>query len=148
MKVILTQDMDNLGSIGQVVAVKPGYARNYLIPRSLAVVANDKKVKEIEHYKRGLAKKKEALLNGFRAVAKKIEALTVTLDKQVGESEKIFGSVTTAEIEEQLLKSELQVSRKQIKISDEIKKLGDYTAEVQLHAEVVAKLKLKVVASA
>jgi len=147
MKLILTQDVDKLGHMGETVTVKPGFARNYLIPRSFAVLANESKVKEIEHYKRGLAKKKEALLSAFRSVAKKIEALTVTISKQVGESDKIFGSVTTAEIEEFLVKEKFDVSRKQIKITEEIKTTGDYTAQVQLHAEVVAVLKIKVEAS-
>lgn len=148
MKLILTHDVDNLGHMGDVVTVKPGFARNYLIPRSLGVVANESNVREMEHYKRGLAKKKEALLSSFRDVAKKVEALTVTVAKQVGESGKIFGSVTTSEIEEALVKAGLKISRKQIKIVDEVKTVGDFTAEVHLHAEVVAKLKLKVEATA
>lgn len=144
MQVILSQDVENLGSIGEMVNVKGGYARNFLIPRAFAVTATRSNMKEIEHHKVVLAKKKERLLNDFHSVAKKLEALTITLEKQVGQDDKIFGSVTTSEIEEALSKLNLSVSRKIIKIEEPIKTIGDFTASVQLHSEVTAKLKLKI----
>lgn len=144
MQVILTQDVEKLGSIGHTVNVKNGYARNFLIPRSLAVTANRNNLKEIEHHKRVLAKKKEHLLNDFKSIAKKIESLTITIAKQVGKDEKIFGSVTTSEIEEALAKENVVISRKHIKIDTDIKKLGQYTAQIHLHSEITASLNLKV----
>ena len=148
MQVILTQDMRKLGSIGDTITVKDGFGRNFLIPRSFAVMATRSNLREIEHHKAILAKKKEKLLNEYRSVAKKLEALTITLTKQVGEENKIFGSVTTSEIEEFLAKKGFEVSRKDIKLDDSIKKIGDYTAIIHLHAEVSAKLKLKIEAVA
>lgn len=148
MQVILTQDVRKLGSIGDTVTVKDGYARNFLIPRSFAVMATRSNLKEIEHHKTVLAKKKEKLLNEFKSVAKKLEALTITLTKQVGEEDKIFGSVTTHEVEEELAKQGFEISRKDITLEESIKKIGSYTALVHLHAEVTAKLKLKVEAVA
>ena len=147
MQVILTKEVENLGSIGDIVSVKNGYARNYLIPRSVAVTATRDNVKEIEHHKRVLAKKKENLLNEFKTLAKKIEALTVTLTKQVGQEDKIFGSVTTSEIEEALASQGVSISRKHIKLEDSVKTIGEYKAFVHLHAEVTATLKVKIEAA-
>lgn len=148
MQVILTQDIENLGSIGDMPTVKDGYARNFLLPRKLAVTATRSNLKEIEHHKRVLAKKKERLLSDFKSLAKKIEALTIVITKQTGEDKKIFGSVTTSEIEEALAKNNLTISRKNIKIEDTIKSLGEYKALIHLHSEVTASLKLKIEAAA
>ena len=148
MQVILTQDVEKLGSIGEMVSVKGGYARNYLIPRSFAVMATRSNMKEIEHHKVVLAKKKEHLLNEFKSVAKKIEALVITFEKQVGQDDKIFGSVTTSEIEEALANEKIVVSRKHIKLEEAIKTVGDFKAAIQLHSDVTAHLKLKIKAAA
>ena len=126
MKVILTQDIPSVGLIGNIVQVKNGFARNYLIPRSLAVVANTSNVKELDHHKRVLTKRKEKVLAAFKAQAAKLNKLTLTIVKQVGEEDKIFGSVTTAEIEALLDKEGLKISRKQIELTESIKKIGNY----------------------
>ena len=145
MKVILTQDIPSVGLIGNIVQVKDGFARNYLIPRSLAVVANTSNVKELEHHKRILTKRKEKVLSGFKAQAAKLNKLTLTIAKQVGEEDKIFGSVTTAEIEALLEQKGLKISRKQIELPEAIKKVGNYKAQIKLHADVKASVKLKIV---
>ena len=146
MKVILTQNISNLGTIGSIVNVKNGYARNYLIPNGMVAPAKKKKKKALSAQLRALEKKKVVLLEEARKQAKAFENLSITLAKKVGEDEKIFGSVTTAEIEAQLLKEGITASRKDIEVLDDIKKVGVYQAQVKLHPEVVAKFKVWVVA--
>ena len=144
MKVILTKDVASLGDVGDVVPVKSGYARNYLLPRQMAVVANESNRREVEHYKRQLTKKKEEMLAGLRSVAKKIERLKIKVSKQAGEEDRIFGSVTTVEVAALLLENGIEIDRKIIELP-EMKKLGSYQVAVNLHKEVSATLKLKLV---
>jgi large subunit ribosomal protein L9 len=146
MKVILTKDISGLGSIASVVKVKGGYARNYLLPRSMAVVANPSNLKEIEHYKRILSNKKEKIIKEFVLQANSIKKVSLKIAKQVGEEDKIFGSVTAAEISELLEKEGIKISRKQIEVPKDIKVLGKYEASVQLHAEVSCNVKFQVIA--
>jgi large subunit ribosomal protein L9 len=146
MKLILNQNVDNLGTIGDMVKVKDGYARNFLIPRGLAVVANESNQKALQHQLRILEKKKQQLLEEAKKFAASLEGTSVTVAKQVGEDEKIFGSVTTAELEDLLKAEGLEVSRKDIRLTEEVKKVGVFTAEVKVHPEVTAKFKVWVVA--
>jgi large subunit ribosomal protein L9 len=146
IKLILNQDVQNLGTIGEVVNVKAGYARNYLLPRGFGVMANAKNEAELNHRLRVLEKKKAALLADAKKIASAIEKVSVTVSKQVGEEEKIFGSVTTHELAELLGAEGVKVDRKDITITDDIKKVGVYSAQVKLHSEVVAKFKVWVVA--
>jgi large subunit ribosomal protein L9 len=146
MRLILSQNVENLGRIGDLVKVKNGYARNFLIPRGLAVVANDGNQASLNHQMRLLEKKKALILGEAKKQAGLIEKISVTVTKQVGEDEKIFGSVTTAELEELLAAEGVKVSKKDIKLTEEIKKVGVYSAEVRVHPEVVAKFKVWVVA--
>lgn len=146
MRLILSQNVENLGRIGDLVKVKNGYARNFLIPRGLAVVANEGNQASLNHQMRLLEKKKALILGDAKKQAGLIEKISVTVTKQVGEDEKIFGSVTTAELEELLAAEGVKVSKKDIKLAEEIKKVGVYSAEVRVHPEVVAKFKVWVVA--
>ena len=146
MKVILTQNISNLGAIGSIVNVKNGYARNYLIPNGMVAVADETNKKALEAQLRALEKKKSLLLEEAKKQAKSFENLSITLAKKVGEDEKIFGSVTTAEIEALLLKEGINVNKKDIEILDDIKKVGVYQAQVRLHPEVAPKFKVWVVA--
>jgi len=146
MRLILSQNVENLGRIGDLVKVKNGYARNFLIPRGLAVVANEGNQASLNHQIRLLEKKKALILGDAKKQAGLIEKISVTVTKQVGEDEKIFGSVTTAELEELLAAEGVKVSKKDIKLTEEIKKVGVYSAEVRVHPEVVAKFKVWVVA--
>lgn len=146
MKLILNQNVENLGRIGEIVKVKPGYARNFLIPRGLGSAANESNQASLNHQLRLLEKKKSLLLADAKKQASNIEKVSVTVTKQVGEDEKIFGSVTTAELEELLAQEGIKISRKDIKLTEDIKKVGVYTAEVKVHPEVTAKFKVWVVA--
>ena len=145
MKLILTEDVPSLGTIGHIVNVKDGYARNFLLPRSLAIPANESNTRQLEHQKRVLAARREKVLAEVKGLAARIEKLSLEVAKQVGEDERIFGSVTSAELAELAEKQGIQISKKDIKLPEEIKKVGVYTAEVRLHSEVVAKLKFWVV---
>lgn len=147
MKLILSQNVENLGRIGDLVKVKNGYARNFLIPRGLGLVANEGNQSALNHQLRLLDKKKALILGEAKKAASNIEKISVTVTKQVGEDEKIFGSVTTAELEELLAAEGVKVSKKDIKLSEEIKKVGVYSAEVKVHPEVTAKFKIWVVAA-
>ncbi|MBQ48449.1 MAG: 50S ribosomal protein L9 [Zetaproteobacteria bacterium] len=146
MKVILSQNVPSLGGIGDIVKVKDGYARNFLLPRGLGVLANERNKSELDHQLRVLEKRKNEVLLEAKKLAANIEKTSVTVTKQVGEEEKIFGSVTTAELEELLVAEGLKISKKDISMTEEVKKVGVYTAEVKLHPEVVAKFKVWVVA--
>lgn len=148
MRVILTQDVGNLGSIGDVVNVRNGYARNFLLPRNLASVANEANKAMLAHQKRVLDKRRAKVLGAAKELAASIEKTSVTVTKQVGEDEKIFGTVTAQELEALLQAEGLNVSKKDITILEEIKKVGVYQAQVKLHSEVSAKFKVWVVAQA
>ena len=146
MKLILTEDVRSLGTIGSQVNVKNGYARNFLIPRGLAVPANEGNKKQLEHQKKVLAAKKEKVLKEVKALASKIEKITIEVAKQAGEEDRIFGAVTANELVEKLHEQGLKVSKKDVKLPEEVKTLGSYTSEIRLHTEVTATLKFKVIA--
>jgi large subunit ribosomal protein L9 len=145
MKLILSHDVPSLGTTGDVVNVRPGYARNYLIPKGLGITANDRNKAAMDHQLKILKKKKEESLKVARDLASQIEKTSVTVTKQVGEEEKIFGTVTTAELEALLANEGIKVDKKDIKILEDIKKVGVYSAEVRVHSEVSAKFKIWVV---
>jgi large subunit ribosomal protein L9 len=146
MKVILNHDVDSLGRVGDIVNVRSGYARNFLLPRGLCMQANEENKAALAHHKRILDKKRAGMLAEAKKAATVIEKTSVTVTKQVGEDEKIFGSVTTAELEQLLAAEGVKVSRKDITILDDIKKVGVYAAQVKLHSDVSAKFKVWVVA--
>lgn len=146
MRLILTEEVPKLGSIGSIVTVKGGYARNYLIPRALAVPANESNTKELEHKKRVLSARKEKFLAEMKALAGKIKKVSLTVSKKVGEGERIFGTVTTAEISDLLKGEGFSVDKKDLHFEEEVKKTGTYKVVVKLHSEVDADFKLKVVA--
>ena len=146
MRIILTQDVKKLGTIGEIVNVKDGYARNYLLPRSMAVVANESNKAELEHQKRILERKSAKLLAQYKKLAPNIEKVSVTIAKKVGEEDKIFGTVTAAELEAKLSEAGVEVDKRDIVLTEEVKKVGVYNTEVRLHSKVTAKLKFWVVA--
>ena len=146
MEVILTQNIKNLGEFGKVVKVKNGYARNYLVPQGLAVFANKSNKSALDHQLKVINAQKEKQVAAAKEQAVKIEKISVTVAKQVGEDEKIFGSVTTAELAQLVASEGVEIDKKNIEILEEIKKVGVYNAEVKLHPEVRAKFKVWVVA--
>jgi large subunit ribosomal protein L9 len=147
MKVILQENIDTLGQIGDIVKVAPGYARNYLLPKGLAIEATEKNAKALEHAKRQLTYKKNKALEAAKLLAAKLEAVNVSLAHQAGEEGKLFGSVTTMEIAAFLKQHGLEIDRKKMVLAEPIKQLGDYTVPVKIHPEVTANLKVQVSAS-
>jgi len=147
MEVILTKDVDNLGSQYDVVKVRPGYARNFLIPRGMAEVANDSTRKSLAELLKQRAHKEEKLKKDAEASAEKIKKLTIQIPARTGENGKIFGSVNALQLAESLAKEGIQVDRKRIDLkSDHIKTVGKYTAMVRLHKEVTIEVPFEVVA--
>lgn len=144
MKVILKENLENLGQIGDIVKVAPGYARNYLLPRGFATEATEKNAKALEHAKRQLEYKKNKVKEQAKGVAAKIEAAVLSIAHQAGEEGKLFGSVTNMELAELLKAQGVEVDRKIIVLAEPIKHLGEFTASVKLHPEVSATLKVVV----
>ena len=146
MKVILREDVQDLGAIGDLVTVKDGYARNFLLPRQLAVKANTKNMRQIEHQKRLIEANKVRVRSEAQDLATRLDGVSCTIPMLVGEQDKLFGSVTSKDIEEALLQEGIKLSRKRIILDEPIKSLGVYTVDVRLHSEVSGKLKVWVVA--
>ncbi|ABC79893.1 50S ribosomal protein L9 [Anaeromyxobacter dehalogenans] len=148
MKLILREDVENLGKGGDLVDVKPGYGRNYLLPRGLAVSANPKNVKELEHQKAVAAAKAAKLKASAQAVAKRLSETPVTLKRKVGEQDKLYGSVTALDVAEALAARGVQLDRRSIVLDEPIKTLGEFEVPVKLHSEVAGKVKVTVEAEA
>jgi len=144
MKVILQENMENLGAIGDVVKVAPGYARNYLLPKGFALMANEKNTKALEHAKRQLEYKKNKMLEQAKALGAKIDAIVLNLVHQAGEEGKLFGAVTNMELAEQLKAHGVDIDRKKINLADPIKHIGEYTVPVKIHPEIAAAFKVVV----
>jgi len=148
MKVILKENIDTLGHIGDVVKVAPGYARNFLLPKGLAVEATEKNAKQLEHVKRQLAYKKAKATESAKNLAAKLEAVVVELAHQVGAEGKLFGSVTNMEIAAFLKDKGFEIDRKKIVLAEPIKAAGEFSVPVKLHPEVTANVKVVVTAAA
>jgi large subunit ribosomal protein L9 len=148
MKVILTKDLENLGKAGALVEVKPGYGRNYLLPRNLAVAATAKNMRQLEHEKSGILARAAKHKSNMTAQAAKLSAVELTFKRKVGEQNKLFGSVTSKDVHEALAAMQFEVDRKQIHLADPLKELGAHTVDVKLHPEVVAKVKVTIAAEA
>ena len=148
MKLILREEVENLGKGGDLVDVKPGYGRNYLLPRGLAVLANTKNVRELEHQKKVAEAKAAKAKASAEAVAKRLAETPVTLKRKVGEQDKLYGSVTALDIVEALGARGMQLDRRIIDLPEPIKSVGDHEVPVKLHRDVVGKVKVKVEAEA
>ena len=147
MKVILKENIETLGHIGDIVKVAPGYARNYLLPKGFAVEATEKNAKALEHVKRQLAYKKDKVTESAKLLVAKLEGLSIELSHKVGADEKLFGSVTNMEIAHFLKENGFDIDRKKIVLAEPIKQLGEYSVPVKLHPEVTATLKVVVKAA-
>ena len=147
MEIILTENVEGLGNIGDLVKVKPGYGRNFLVPRGLAVSANTRNVKEMEHQKRQLERKMQKVTQAAELLKNKIEAVSCVLAHRAGEEGKLFGSVTSMEIEAKLAEAGVEIDRKKIQLAEPIKTLGDHEVPIKLEAGVVANIKVSVVAA-
>jgi large subunit ribosomal protein L9 len=144
MKVILKENIETLGKIGDIVKVAPGYARNYLIPKGLALEATTRNAKELEHAKRQMEYKRNKVLEQARHLADKIQSTTLNLVHNAGEGDKLFGSVTNMDLAESLKQQGLEIDRKIILLAEPIKHLGEYEVPVKVHPDVTASLKVVV----
>ena len=147
MKIILNENVEGLGNIGDLVSVKPGYARNFLLPRKKAVVADEKNVKEFEHQKRQADRKLEKVTQEAEIIKNKIEQISCVISHRAGEEGKLFGSVTNIELAEKIAAAGLDIERKKIVLAEPIKTLGEHEVPVKLGAGVTAILKVVVEAS-
>jgi large subunit ribosomal protein L9 len=146
VEVILRDDVPSLGKIGQVVRVKPGYARNFLFPRGLAVEANRKNLHLLEHQKRVIGVKAERERKAAESVAQKLDGLKLTVQARAGEEGRLFGSVTNLDLERLLTDKGFHVDRRRIELAEPIKQLGTYPVVVQVGRDVRATVELTVVA--
>ena len=145
MKVILREDVPNVGRSGELVNVKPGFGRNYLLPRKLAVLANEANVKQLEHDRAVISARQAKLRGNAEEQAKRINAVSVTIGRKVGEQDKLFGSVTALDIAEALAAKGQKVDRRHIHLPEPIKTVGSHEVEIRLHRDVAAKIKVDVV---
>ena len=145
MKVILKSDVKDLGRIGEVVNVKDGFARNYLLPQGIAAEANTKNVKALEHETKKIQEMARKVKSGASGIAEQIAAAKVIIKAKAGEEDKLFGSVTSMDIADALKAEGIEIDKKKIHIDEPIKRLGDYTVTIKLHSEVSAQLNVQVV---
>ncbi|MDY0301292.1 MAG: 50S ribosomal protein L9 [Trichlorobacter sp.] len=147
MKVILQENIDNLGQIGDIVKVAPGYARNYLLPKGFAIAATEKNAKALEHAKRQLAYKKNKAIESAKNMAEKLSAVIVNLTVNAGEDGKLFGSVTNMDIADFLKNAGFEIDRKKIIMPEAIKQIGEHSVSLKVHPEVSATIKVVVAAT-
>jgi large subunit ribosomal protein L9 len=145
MQVILTQDVDNLGKAGELVSVRPGYGRNYLVPRGLAVSATVRNKNRLDHEKAVIERRVTKERASATELGGRIGAMTLQFERMVGEDEKLFGSVTNRDIAEQLKRAGIDIDHRWIQLDAPIKALGKYEVPVRLAAGVIATLKFWVV---
>lgn len=145
MKVVLKDDVKNVGKIGQIVDVADGFARNYLVPRGLAIEANTKNVKSLEHEKKIIQEKAKKIRNSALDLSQKISAMTLVIKAKAGEEGKLFGAVTTMDIAEHLKNEGIEMDKKKISLDEPIKRLGSYSVAVKVHPEISTQLNVQVV---
>ena len=145
MKVILRQDYEKLGSVGDVVDVKDGYARNYLIPRNIAYQATPNSILQLEEEKKQHSRRQEKEKRASEKLAVELEKVSITIQMNVGEDDKLFGSVTSQMIADSLKEKGFTIDKRHIELEDAIKALGIYTVDVRLPGSVIGKLKVWVV---
>jgi len=144
VKVILRESVPSLGEAGDVVGVKPGFARNFLIPQGKAIVASEARVRELEHHKRVVAEKVAREMKALESVRKRLESLELEVSARVGEEGKLFGSVTAAAIAELLAEKGYEVDRRKISLDEPIKEVGEHRVAIRLHRDLVAQIRVKV----
>jgi len=145
MKLILKEDIHGLGKAGQIINVKDGYARNYLLPRGLALLADERNLKLLEYQKKKFEEEAKKKRQDAESIAERLGQLELTIKANAGEDQKLFGSITSKDIAEALEKEGFAIDKKHINISEPIKRTGEYEVEVKLHSNVVARLKVNVV---
>ncbi|HET6566913.1 MAG TPA: 50S ribosomal protein L9 [Rhodothermales bacterium] len=145
MKVILKQDVENLGSQGDVVTVRDGYGRNYLIPRGLALTATRGAVQAHEEEQKQAGRKTAAQLEAAQSLAQRLESTEVVIRAKVGGEDRLFGSITSQQVAARLAQEGIEVDRRNVDLGEDIRRIGVYTATVKLHRDVTAQVKVHVV---
>jgi len=145
MEVILKEDVANLGKIGEIVRVRDGFARNFLLPRGLVLEANKKNLKTFEHHKKIVGDQKQKIMRQAHSVGDQLSGVSLVITMKVGEEGKLFGSVTNIHIEKALKAKGLNVDRRKIQLAEPIKIAGDYDVPVRLSADLTVPLKVSVV---
>lgn len=144
VKVILREDIARLGEAGEVVSVRPGFARNFLLPQGKAILATESSMKALDHHQRVIADKVSREKKTLEGEKSRIEALSLEIAVQAGEEGKLFGSVTAAQIAELLAAQGVSVDRRKIELAEPIKEVGEHRVPLRLHREVVASVRLNV----
>ncbi len=145
MEVILRQDIEKLGSRGQVVNVAPGYARNFLLPKRLAVAATDANKKIVEQERQAHLRREAKALSDAQELAKMMANVSVTISQKAGENDQLFGSVTPKDIAEAIARQGYNIELRQVQLDEPIKQLGDYRVPIRLHREVIIEVSVAVV---
>ena len=145
MEVVLKEDIENLGHMGEVIKVKDGYARNYLLPRGLVVLADKKSLKALEHQQRMIAQRRERLTREAQGISETLSRVSLEFAVKVGEEGRLFGSVTNLDIEKALKEQGYDVERRRIVLEAPIKVVGDYDVPIRLRPEVMPSIKVRVV---
>ena len=145
MKVILQETMDGVGHLGDLLDVRDGFARNFLLPRKKAVLADSRSIKAFEHVKRVAAEKAKKEKLEIEAHAKKVSAVTLTIEAQVGKDDKMFGSVTSKDLAEALAAQGFTIDRRKIQLAQPIKEVGTVTVPIKMPREVTATITVRVV---
>ena len=144
MKIILRQDMDELGLEGETVNVAKGYARNYLIPKGIALVANESNIKLMEMQKKKIEVKRIKQKESAEKISAEIANLTINISQKVGEEDKLYGSVTSMDIAEEMEKKGISIDRRKIVLDKPIKSIGEFDVPIKLHPEVTGTIKVVV----
>jgi large subunit ribosomal protein L9 len=145
MQIILTKDVDTLGRAGDLLRVKPGYGRNYLLPRGLALLATAANIRQLEHHRREIAAQQAKVRAEHEANAAKLKEAVVSIPRKIGAEDKLFGSVSTKDIAAALAAQNVMIDRKLIKLSEAIKTVGEHDVEVRFSAEVSVTIKVQVI---
>ncbi len=145
MKVILKQNVPSLGKAGDLVKVNDGYARNLLIPKGLAIEANEKNIKTFEHEKKNILQKADKEQKAAQDQAAKLSSVSLTIARKVGDQDKIFGSVTSKDIELALGEKGFKIDKKMIVHDEQIKSLGEFKVKIKIHSGIEAEIKLNVI---
>lgn len=148
MKVILQENVDGLGYLGDVLTVAKGYARNYLLPRKKAVVAEERQVKLLQHIKRQIDQKAKKELESLSESGKNLSKISLTFEVQTGKDDKLFGSVTSKDVAERLAAQGVEVDRRKIHLPQPLKELGTFSVAIKLHRDVVPKINVTLVKKA
>lgn len=146
MKIILREDVAHLGTAGDLVEVRPGYGRNYLIPQGKAVLATAGNIRQTEHERRVALAHQAKIKANANELAERVSVVELTIARKVGEQDKLYGSVTSIDIAEELATRKLPIDRRQIQLDEPIRSLGTFEVPVRLHAEVLPTIKVHVVA--